>query len=173
MIDIAKTKTTSNKTLPFYHRDNLKTLSPIEQYVISITPEWVEKFEEEYFRVHRQAKKRPIGSPYHPSLNSWIALTRLQKNKLKQNWKDFIVFIMDESGLSDKQVDVCTIECITYYKTNRGHDVDNSVPKFILDGLTASGFLIDDNYKHIAELTMSVDIDKDNPRTDLIINVYK
>ena len=57
MIDIAKTKTTSNKTLPFYHRDNLKTLSPIEQYVISITPEWVEKFEEEQGKVI----KIPIG----------------------------------------------------------------------------------------------------------------
>ena len=56
---------------------------------------------------------------------------------------------------------------LVHCRTNRRHDIDNSCPKFILDGLSESGFIIDDDSKHITSLTMECYVDKDNPRTEI------
>ena len=62
---------------------------------------------------------------------------------------------------------------MVYYPTNRRHDIDNSVPKFILDGLTESGMIIDDDSSHITRLTLECYVDKENPRTELTIKLLK
>ena len=61
----------------------------------------------------------------------------------------------------------------TYYKTNRRHDVDNSVPKFILDGFSESGFINDDDITHLVRLLLQCAVDKDNPRTEIIIKILE
>ena len=43
------------------------------------------------------------------------------------------------------------------------------LPKFILDGLSESGFIIDDDSKHLTSLTLKCGVDRDNPRTEIEI----
>ena len=43
-------------------------------------------------------------------------------------------------------------------------------PKFLLDGFSEAGFIVDDDSKHVTSLTLECGVDKDNPRTE--IEVY-
>lgn len=128
------------------------------------------KYNEYYFKEHPKAKKVPIEHPYHPSINSWFILPRMQMNQLKQKWKDFIIWWIDDLGLSDKKLDNFTVEVIVYFNTKRRHDIDNQIPKFILDGFTEAGFIVDDDEHHLTKLILSTGYDKDNPRTEIFIN---
>lgn len=92
-------------------------------------------------------------------------------NALKQRWKDFIVWFINEQGYANLLINNCEMKFTTYYKTNRRHDIDNSCPKFILDGFSESGFIVDDNSKHITSLTLQCFVDADNPRTEIEIKI--
>ena len=94
-------------------------------------------------------------------------MKRPMMNALKQRWKDFICWFMDRQGYSNLHIEECEIKVKTFYKTNRRHDVDNSVIKFILDGFSESGFIIDDDSKHVKSLLLECFVDKDNPRTEI------
>ena len=94
-------------------------------------------------------------------------------NALKQRWKDFVVWLIMYQGYSNLHIEKCEMKFITYYKTNRRHDIDNGCPKFILDGLSESGFIIDDDSKHITSLAMECYVDKENPRTEIEITINK
>lgn len=126
-------------------------------------------YEKYYFKNHPRASKKPIDNPYHPSINTWMIMKRPMMNALKQKWKDFIIWFIDNQGYSNLRIEKCEMKFNTYYKTNRRHDIDNGVPKFLLDGLSESGFIIDDDSKHITKLTMQCFVDKDNPRTEIYI----
>lgn len=130
-------------------------------------------YEKEYFRLHPKAKKKPIAHPYHESINQWMILRRPSMNNLKQRWKDFIVFLVRSGELRDLHIEKCSMKCTTFYGMNRRHDVDNCVPKFILDGLCESGLLIDDDSTHLTSLTLECDVDKEYPRTEIEIYVSK
>ena len=60
------------------------------------------------------------------------------------------------------------------YKSNaiRG-DCDNAIEKFWNDGLVASGFIVDDDYKHMHSLIINMDVDRAHPRTEIIINTIE
>lgn len=131
----------------------------------------LEKYNAFYFKEHPKAKKVPIEHPYHPSINSWFILPRMQMNQLKQKWKDFIIWWIDDLGLTNKKLDNFSVEIIVYFNTKRRHDIDNQIPKFILDGFTESGFIVDDDEHHLTKLILSTGYDKDNPRT--VIYVYE
>lgn len=90
-------------------------------------------------------------------------------NSLKQRWKDFICWLVNNQGYANLHIEKCEISQKVYYPTNRRHDIDNSVPKFILDGLVESGMIVDDDCRHTTELTMSCGVDKENPRTEIYI----
>lgn len=94
-------------------------------------------------------------------------MKRPMMNALKQKWKDFIVFFIENQGYSNLHIEKCEMVFTTYFKTNRRHDVDNTSPKFILDGLADSGFILDDDSKHLTSLTLKCDVDKENPRTEI------
>lgn len=96
-----------------------------------------------------------------------MIMKRPMMNALKQRWKDFICYFIDSQGYSNLHIEKCDIHVKTFYKTNRRHDVDNSVIKFILDGLAESGFIIDDDSKHVTSLLLECFVDKDNPRTEI------
>lgn len=131
----------------------------------------VDRYNEYYFSIHTKAKKKPIPRPYHESINAWMILKRPAMNALKQRWKDFIRWFVQDQGYDNLRIERCEIVQTIYYPTNRRHDIDNSVPKFILDGLVDSGMIVDDDSKHIIKLTMMCLIDTDNPRTELAINI--
>lgn len=125
-----------------------------------------------YFGTHPKAKKIPIEKPWHPSINTWMILPRIQMNALKQKWKDFVKYWIFKEGLADRQLDNFDIIYTVFFNTKRRHDVDNIVPKFILDGFTESGFIVDDDEKHLHSLTLRTGYDKENPRTEIEVIVY-
>ena len=104
-----------------------------------------------YFIQHPKAKKKPIKHPYHESINVWMIMKRPMMNALKQKWKDFIQWFVSEQGYANLHIEKCEISQTVYYPNNRRHDIDNSVPKFILDGLVESGMVVDDDCKHITK----------------------
>lgn len=133
----------------------------------------IEEYEKVYFAEHPKAKKKPIAHPYHESINKWMIMKRPQMNALKQKWKDFIIYFIQHSEHKDVHIEQCELKFTTYYGTERRHDIDNGCPKFILDGLCDSGFIIDDDSKHITSLTMQCFVDADNPRTEIEVYVSK
>jgi hypothetical protein len=132
----------------------------------------LDKYSEYYFQKHPKAKNKPIENPYHPSTNQWMILKRPIMNSLKQRWKDFIVWFINDLGYQDLKINSCEVEVCTYRKVNRAFDLDNTTIKFIQDGFVEAGLLIDDNYKVLHKLTLTGGIDKNNPRTEIIIK-YK
>jgi len=91
-------------------------------------------------------------------------------NALKQKWKDFIKWFVEEQGYGNLRIERCEISQFIYYPTNRRRDIDNSVPKFILDGLVESGMVVDDDFKHITKLTLQCGVDPARPRTMLVLS---
>lgn len=139
--------------------------------LITIDEGVLEKYNEYYFSIHKKATKPPIKQPYHESINTWMIMKRPAMNSLKQRWKDFIKWFVNEQGYANLRIDKCEICQTIYYPTNRRHDTDNSVPKFVLDGLVESGMIIDDDCKHIKKLTLECSIDTKRPRTELLITI--
>lgn len=127
----------------------------------------LEKYNTYYFLEHPRAKKKPIEHPYHPSINQWCILPRIQMNALKQKWKDFVCFWMKLEKLENKKLDSFDITITVFFNTKRRHDVDNQIPKFILDGFTEAGFIVDDDEKHLHSLTLKTGYDKEKPRTEI------
>lgn len=122
-----------------------------------------------YFKKHPRARVKPIEDPYHPSTNRWMILQRQAMNTLKQKWKAFIVWLINDLGYQDMKISDCEMEVCTYRKINKDFDLDNTTIKFIQDGFVESGFLLDDNYKILKKITLTGGIDKNNPRTEITI----
>ena len=133
----------------------------------------VSKYTEYYFSVHTKARKEPIKNPYHESINEWMIMPRPMMNALKQKWKSFIVWFIENQGYTNLRIKRCELRFDTYYMTDRRHDTDNSVPKFIIDGLCESGFLEDDDSKHIEQLTLKCHVDAAAPRTEITATIYE
>lgn len=124
-----------------------------------------------YFAKHPKAHKEPIPHPYHESINVWMIMRRPMMNALKQKWKDFVCWLVESKGYSNLHIEKCEIYQTVYYPNNRRHDPDNSVPKFILDGLVQSGMLSDDDSKHIEKLTLKCLVDTEYPRTEITLKL--
>jgi len=131
----------------------------------------VDRYSAYYFGLHPKAKKRPIKQPYHESINTWMIMKRPAMNGLKQRWKDFIKWFVEYQGYANLRIKRCEISQTIYFPTNRRHDIDNSVPKFILDGLVESGMIEDDDSKHITRLEMRCLNDSEHPRTEIMIHM--
>ena len=131
----------------------------------------IKRYTDHYFEMHPKASKPPIKQPYHESINTWMIMRRSAMNALKQKWKDFIKWFVSEQGYDNLRIEKCEISQFIYYPTNRRRDLDNSVPKFILDGLVESGMILDDDFKHITKLTLQCGVDTDRPRTELNIKI--
>ena len=61
------------------------------------------------------------------------------------------------------------VEITYYFPTRARHDADNYAGKFLLDGLTKAGVIVDDDLKHISTFIIGM-YDKEHPRTE--IRVY-
>lgn len=162
---------------PFYFsvckaRCNLAKQAP-EVITMVIDNETLDRYSEAYFALHPRAHIRPIKQPFHESINQWMIMKRPMMNGLKQKWKDFICWFVNEQGYSNLRIKRCEIAQKIYYETNRRHDLDNGVPKFILDGLVQSGMIDDDDSEHVSKITLECATDRSNPRTVLKITIYE
>lgn len=127
----------------------------------------IDRYNTYYFEQHLRAKKIPIEQPYHPSINVWSILPRIQMNALKQKWKEFGVWWITDLGYNDMKLDSFDLIVTVFFSVKRRHDCDNQTPKFLLDAFTESGFIVDDDEKHLHSLTLKTGYDKENPRTEL------
>lgn len=141
----------------------------ISEIKLIIDNDTISEYEEYYFSIHKKAKRKPIEHPYHESINAWMVMKRPMMNALKQRWKDFIVWFIENQGYTNLRIDKCELTFCAFYPNNRRHDVDNSTPKFILDGFIDSGFIIDDDSKHITSLTLKCFVDTEYPRTEITV----
>ena len=134
-----------------------------KEIILTIDNNTLERYEEYYFSIHPRAHKKPISHPYHESINVWMIMKRPMMNALKQKWKDFIKYFIEEQGYTNLHIDKCGISQIVYYPNNRRHDTDN--------GLVESGMVVDDDSEHITKLTLECRNDTKHPRTELHIKV--
>lgn len=141
------------------------------KYKLLITNDVLSAYNEYYFEMYPRRKKVPISNPFHESINTWMIMRRPMMNALKQKWKDFIKWFVESQGYANLHIERCDVSQKVFYPTNRRHDIDNSVPKFILDGLVDGGMIVDDDYKHVRKLILECDVDANNPRTELVIDV--
>lgn len=151
--------------------DNNEIKSKLSDIKLVLDNSVIDKYAEIYFEKHPRARKKPIEHPYHPTINTWMILPRMQMNALKQKWKDFIIFWINDLGLQDIKLEKFEMIFTVYMPSKRRIDCDNIVPKFILDGFSESGFIVDDDGLHLLSLTLKTGYDKENPRTEIeIIN---
>ena len=143
----------------------------LEDIKLVINNDTLIQYEKYYFGIHKKAKKKPIAHPYHESINVWMIMKRPMMNALKQRWKDFIVWFIDNQGYTNLHIDKCELSFTTYYSTHRRHDVDNSIAKFLIDGLVESGFIVDDDCNHITKIVLECFVDEANPRTEITVKV--
>lgn len=143
----------------------------IKDIKLTIDNKTLEKYNKYYFSKYPKRKKIPIDSPTHPSINKWMIMKRPMMNDLKQKWKEFIVWFVEENNLTNKKIKKCEMTFISYFKTKIRKDCDNTVPKFILDGIAESGLIVDDDSLHITSLTLQCGYDKENPRTEIYIKL--
>lgn len=113
----------------------------------------------------------PIANPIHPSLNQWSHLDNIAMGALKVKWGAFIRWLVVTSNYQNLKIEKCKVTITYYYPTRHRHDNDNQTPKFIMDSLVECGMLIDDDYKHVNPLIIYGDYSKDNPRTEILIEV--
>lgn len=140
---------------------------------LTIDDDVLERYNKYYFSIHTKAHKAPLGHPYHESINVWMIMKRPMMNALKGKWKSMMKWFVEEQGYSNLHIEKCEITQRVFYPNNRRHDVDNSVPKFILDGLVESGMVVDDDSNHIIRLVLECGVDTEHPRTELELTVYE
>jgi len=131
----------------------------------------LKKYNEYYFNKYPKRHKIPIERPIHPSTNTWMILQRQAMNNLKQTWKDFVIWWINDLGYQNYKLEKYEMIFTIYMPTKRRSDPDNMSPKFIMDGFTESGFIIDDDGMHLKALTLKTDYDKDNPRTEIYVKI--
>lgn len=141
--------------------------------ILTIDESVLERYDEYYFARHPKARKRPIPYPYHESINKWMIMRRPAMNGLKQRWKDFIIWFVEDRGYSNLRIEQCELHQIIYFPNKRRHDNDNTVPKFIQDGLVEAGMVVDDDCLHITKLSMQCFLNDDRPRTELVFTILK
>lgn len=139
------------------------------EYKMTIDKAIVDEYNALYFKKNPRRRKVPIEKPWHPSINEWCILSRIQMNALKQRWKEFGIWLIQKLGYSELMIDRCDVEYTIFFDSRRRHDVDNYTPKFLHDGFTEAGFWVDDDDKHLFSLTLKSGYDKENPRTEIVI----
>lgn len=141
--------------------------------LIEILEKDVIEFNQLYFDKHPRAKNKPIKAPQHPSINEYCIMHNQKANKLKQHWKDFIVWKLESLNLCNKNIKKCRITYKTFFKYAHRHDVDNISPKYIFDGFVEANFLEDDDLDHVISLTIEGALDKENPRMEFYVDVLE
>ena len=67
-----------------------------------------------------------------------------------------------------KPMEYADVETMYYFPTRSRHDADNYAGKFLLDGLTKAGVIVDDDLAHI-RTHIAGDCDRREPRTVITV----
>jgi len=98
-------------------------------------------------------------------------MKRPAMNNLKQKWKEFTVWFVEQCGYTNLKIEKCQIRFVLYFKTKIRHDNSNYAQKFFEDGLVEAGFVVDDDSEHITSTTVECRYDKNNPRTEIYVYI--
>ena len=105
-----------------------------------------------------------------PSLNAFAGRENVwQYRKEKAAWTNAVIWqckaSKDKPPLPYALADVIIMY---YFPTKARHDADNYAGKFLLDGLTKAGVIVDDDMAHI-RLHVAGSVDRRNPRTVITV----
>lgn len=105
-----------------------------------------------------------------PSLNETAGRKNVwEYRKAKSEWTQIVEWACKASkDRPEKPYKKAVVEITYYFPTLARHDADNYAGKFLLDGLTKAGVIVDDDLKHITTVIKG-DYDKNNPRTEITI----
>lgn len=105
-----------------------------------------------------------------PSLNRFAGRENTwQYREEKKHWTDAVMWMAKSAKGRPKQPFEKAVVMITYYFSDRRrHDADNYAGKFLLDGLTKAGIIVDDDLQHISTIIRG-DYDRENPRTEISV----
>ena len=109
-----------------------------------------------------------------PSLNQFAGRGNAwEYREQKKRWTTAVWAACRSSRERPKDPYERALVTVTYYfPTKARHDADNYCGKFLLDGLTKSGVIADDDLKHISVMIHGA-YDKENPRTEIAVEAAK
>lgn len=88
----------------------------------------------------------------------------------KQEWHWMVRAALSRSGQKpDRPLGHAVVTLRYFFPDRRRRDPDNYSGKFILDALVREGVLADDSFRCVT-LRLEAETDKENPRTEVIIN---
>ena len=114
----------------------------------------------------------PIPSPklsrnYTPISKQGIGMVR---NLIKRH-KILAIDEMDKLNIYTKPWEKVEAQETYYFKTNRRRDIRNAeaLCKAYYDGFVEAGLMADDNHNILTHLPTKLDVDKDNPRVEIVL----
>lgn len=131
--------------------------------VLEFNQEDLNEYLKYYFKLNPRKKKLPVESPMARSLNKILIITnRMVQNTCKQNIKDYVKWIVKKYELDMLGISKTDLHIHFTFPTKIRHDLDNYCGgcKEIMDGLSQSGMIIDDDYSHIKSLTTTASYEK-------------
>lgn len=112
------------------------------------------------------------GTP--PSINRFAGRQNVYEYRAeKERWTAAVYYTAKSNKTKPKHPYQRANVEITYYFQNRNRrDPDNFAGKFLLDGLTKAGIIVDDDFRHI-RLSIAGEYDKERPRTVIRVTGMK
>lgn len=102
-----------------------------------------------------------------PSLNQTAGRKNVwQYRKDKERWTEAVAWAARAAHTPPTPFQMARVTITYFFPTRARHDADNYAGKYLLDGLTIAGVIVDDDLKHIST-TIRGEYDKDNPRTEI------
>jgi Holliday junction resolvase RusA-like endonuclease len=105
-----------------------------------------------------------------PSLNRYAGRENTwEYREAKKKWTEAVQWAVKAARAKPERPFAHAAVTLTYYfPTNARHDADNYAGKFLLDGLTRAGVIVDDDLKHITTMIIG-NHDAKNPRTEIYV----
>lgn len=131
----------------------------------------LDKYYIDYFIKYPRRKKRFITRPVPMSLNRFIAMTRIQQNATKQNYKEFATWLASYYHIANLNLNRAKFIYTFYFKDHRRRDQDNMIlsPKFLNDGFVNANVITDDSGDILRLEFDEFKYDKFNPRVEIKI----
>ena len=105
-----------------------------------------------------------------PSLNKMAGRQNVwEYRQAKQEWTMLVyAYCKACKGRPKEPWNKAAVEIVYYFPDKRRRDADNYCGKFLLDGLTEAGVIVDDSMFHIT-LTIRGELDRKSPHTEIIV----
>lgn len=103
-----------------------------------------------------------------PSLNKFAGRENgWEYRNAKKAWKE-LVHMMCLAQRPQQPYAFALVRLEYFFPDRRRRDPDNYAGKMVLDGLTAAGVIVDDDFSHI-NLTLHGRVDRDRPRLEIYV----